>query len=816
MAMLKKNRYYLFLLTILLAGCATLVTNYEELYGPSAPRDRVMSAEKIAAAGHVSFDKQIQPILNNRCVVCHSCNDAPCQLDLTSYDGLDRGANPIPVYNGARFTTNKPTRIGIDAETTAAWREKDFFPVLNERADARAAHLNNALLYRVLLQKRGDAFPTTGRLPATYAVGTELETDKDSLIQPNTCPTIERYDQLAHKHPQWGMPFGFPGLSDEEFKTIETWLAQGSPVEPAAALPPAVQPEIAKWEKFFNGESNKQRLMARYVYEHLFSGHLYFEKFGPGMNFVLVRSRTAPGQPIDLIASVRPYDDPGVSRFYYRLQHYDRTIVDKTHLSYVLNDKRLTRLKQLFLDPDYAVPELPGYDPKLSANPFKTFVAIPPRNRYQFMLDDAQFIVGGFAKGSVCRGSIALSVIDDHFWVLFTDPDGDPVNHDADFMARVSDDLRIPSEREENIGLLKAWNAYYDYANRYFRAKVDYVQSVYPKGQGYGLKQIWDGDKHNRNAALTVYRHYDSASIMQGFVGEIPKTGWVLDYPLLERIHYLLVAGFNIYGTAGHQLATRTYMDFLRMESEINFLMFVPFEQRLPLYRQWYRDTGQPEKLEKLIAENVKKHGARPPAIQYETADGKKEFFVKAYQHLGGARSALDTINWCREFPAQCAVLKQDPRTAAVEKAFRRLSDTKGEITDVFTNVTFVRVKVDGSVKNDLVYTLVRNKSYRNTTALVPTEKARIKSEDTVDVVKGFVGAYPNFFLELRFEDLQAFVDQYRAIINMQGYDALIDKYGIRRSNPKFWQSADWFQAKHQHDNPVTAGVFDLSRYQNR
>ena len=816
MAMLKKNLKYLILLTALLASCATLVTNYEELYGPSTPKDRVKSPDQIAAAGLVSFDKQVQPILNNRCVVCHSCNDAPCQLDLTAYDGLDRGANHIPVYNGARFTTNKPTRIGIDAESTAAWRAKDFFPVLNERADTRAAHLNNALLYRVLLQKRADAFPAAGRLPATYAVGTELETDKDSLIQPNTCPTIERYDQLAHKHPQWGMPFGFPGLSDDEFKTIETWLAQGSPVEPAAALPPAVQPEIAKWEKFFNGESNKQRLMARYVYEHLFSGHLYFEKFGPGMNFVLVRSRTAPGQPIDLIASVRPYDDPGVSRVYYRLQRYDRTIVDKTHLSYVLNDKRLARLKQLFLDPDYAVPSLPGYDPKLSANPFKTFVAIPPRSRYQFMLDDAQFIVGGFAKGSVCRGSIALSVIDDHFWVLFTDPDGDPVNHDADFMARVSDDLRIPSEREENIGLLKAWNAYYDYANRYFRAKVDYVQSVYPKGQGYGLKQIWDGDKHNRNAALTVYRHYDSASIMQGFVGEIPKTGWVLDYPLLERIHYLLVAGFNIYGTAGHQLATRTYMDFLRMESEINFLMFVPFEQRLPLYRQWYRDTGQPEKLEKLIAENVKKHGARPPAIQYETADGKKEFFVKAYQHLGGARSALDTINWCREFPAQCAVLKQDPRTAAVEKAFRRLSDTKGEITDVFTNVTFVRVKVDGSVKNDLVYTLVRNKSYRNTTALVPTEKARIKSEDTVDVVKGFVGAYPNFFLELRFEDLQAFVDQYRAIENMQGYDALIDKYGIRRSNPNFWQSADWFQAKHRHDNPITSGVFDLSRYQNR
>ena len=182
---LKKNRVYLFLLTALLAGCATLVSHYESLYGPSAPRDRVLSAEQIAAAGHVSFDKQVQPILNRRCVVCHSCNDAPCQLDLTSYEGLDRGANPAPVYNGARLFTDKPTRIGIDAGSTAGWRALDFHPVLNERADTRVAHLDNALLYKALLLKRGDTFPAAGRLPAAYAVGSELETGTDSLVQPH-------------------------------------------------------------------------------------------------------------------------------------------------------------------------------------------------------------------------------------------------------------------------------------------------------------------------------------------------------------------------------------------------------------------------------------------------------------------------------------------------------------------------------------------------------------------------------------------------------------------------------------------------------
>jgi hypothetical protein len=154
--------------------------------------------------------------------------------------------------------------------------------VLNERAATRAANLDNALLYKALLLKRGDAFPTAGRLPQVYAIGSELQTEADTLAQPNTCPTVEYYDRFARQHPQWGMPFGFPALSEGEFKTIETWLAQGSPVEPAPALPLTVQREIAKWEQFFNGESSKQRLMARYVYEHLFLGHLYFDQVDRG------------------------------------------------------------------------------------------------------------------------------------------------------------------------------------------------------------------------------------------------------------------------------------------------------------------------------------------------------------------------------------------------------------------------------------------------------------------------------------------------------------------------------------------------------
>jgi len=53
---------------------------------------------------------------------------------------------------------------------------------------------------------------------------------------------------------------------------------------------------------------------------------------------------------------------------------------------------------------------------------------------------------------------------------------------------------------------------------------------------GARLDMIWDGDGANPNAALTVMRHFDSATVVQGLVGEPPKTAWLVDYSLLERI----------------------------------------------------------------------------------------------------------------------------------------------------------------------------------------------------------------------------------------------------------------------------------------
>ena len=803
------------IVSILITACTTSSVRYEELYGPTAPQERTASLAEIKkqyGGSFVSYSKEVQPIFNQRCVVCHACYDAPCQLKFSSFEGLDRGATTLPVYNGRRFIAQEPTRLGIDATTTAQWREKGFYPVLNERNQNAQNNLDNSLLYKMLTLKRKSSFPTEGRLPKAYDVGTELHGDQ-SYVHKQQCTMVENFSKLEKKHPEWGMPFAFPALSYGEFKTIETWLKQGGLVEPKVEISNQQKSEVKKWEAFFNGSENKQRLMSRYLYEHLFLGHLYFDTLADREYYELVRSRTPPGEPIDIIASVWPYDDPGVEQVYYRLKHYNRTIVSKTHLPYTLNDKKMARMKALFLDADYTVEKLPGYEVKTSANPFKAFAAIPSKNRYKFMLDDAHFFINGFIKGPVCRGSIALSVIDDHFWVAFFDPDNSDISSDSDFLAQVSGDLRMPSEEENSAAVLAMWMTYSRSQNKYMKEKVAYLTEKYPGKYSFGIDQVWDGDKVNKNAALTVYRHYGSATVLKGFVGEVPKTGWIIDYPILERIHYLLVAGFDVYGTLPHQLSARLYMDFLRVESELYFLQFLPADKRVGIYEHWYRGTKRAQKYVK----NVAKYNAqRETAIKYESEDVKTEFFIKLHRHLKDAQKDIDYINLCSEHAAKCEAAGIGKDATYIQKSLKRISAIGGEATNIFPNVSMLRIVVDGTVENDLVYTILRNKAYLNNTSLIPSEKMRIHSEDSINIVEGFVGAYPNFFLQINRDELDQFIELYESVDGFAKYNVLIEKFGIRRTNPNFWETSDWFHKKYQHDYPDDAGILDLSRYQNR
>ncbi len=375
------------------------------------------------------------------------------------------------------------------------------------------------------------------------------------------------------------MPYGLPGLDEREFATIQRWLAAGAPYEGDLPLSPTVQDQVRLWEAFLNGDSNKERLMSRYLYEHLYLGTLYFEADAQRRPLRLIRSAVAPGKPAVPIATRRPYDDPGVARVYYRLVPERETIVAKTHMPYELGAARMAKYRGWFLDPAYTVTALPSYDVDISSNPFAAFHDLPLDGRYRFMLDEAEYFVMNFIKGPVCRGQIALDVIEDRFWVFFVDPDAGDDAMVAELLARERSNLRLPAEWGSTSLALIPWLEFSKLEANYLRAKSEWLErnAVARKDD---LSMIWSGDGRNPNAALTVFRHFDSATVVKGLVGDPPKTAWVIGYPLFERIYYLLVAGYDVYGNAGHQLNSRLYMDFLRMEGEFNFLVLLPEKAR--------------------------------------------------------------------------------------------------------------------------------------------------------------------------------------------------------------------------------------------
>jgi hypothetical protein len=729
-----------------------------------------------------TYATSIQPIFDRRCVPCHACYDSPCQLTLQSFDGLDRAANKAVVYFPERAIAAVTTRMFQDAQTTAEWQSKkfDFFPVV-DRVDS--ADLSRSILWRFVDQRANDP------------LGAGFDVEKNTV-----CPrSLLETDIELHEYPERGMPFGFPPLTVAESQAIAAWLRAGAG-GPARASDegPVEGAEIEKWEDFLNGRDPRTPLVSAYLYEHLAYAHLRFDA-APGGWFRLVRSRTPKGSPVDEIPTRRPYDDPGSATFFYRFRRIRETLVEKTHIPYQLNDAKLARFRQLFFDGSWSAPLGPSpYARKLAANPFVAFAPIPARARYQFLLDDAHYHVEAFIHGPVCRGEAALDVIDEHFLIFFLAPETDPSVTDAAYLLRVAKDLELPAEDSDSVAALSPG----------FEAKeIEYLGEEAPRVKARTLADVWHGDDKNPDAVLTVFRHYDNAFVLRGAVGGMPKTAWVVDYPIFERMYYDLVAGFDVYGNVAHQLGTRIYMNLLRIESEGQFLRLLPGTERVRVHEEWYR--GRVAQALTIIHANA--YAGPEPAVAYaDPAHAKEELVTRLLtKELPAAVvGPREPIQWA-DLP-----LSGDPLRARFEAAMRGLVHKPAPYVAVFPDTVLLRVKTDAGV--DLVYTVARNRSHASVEFIFAEGVELEPAEDTLQIVSGIATSRPNFFLSVDESRLDGFVADWKALAPGNGsWSAFAGKYGARRSDPAFWSAFDFFAETFPALDPIGAAVLDLSRYTN-
>ncbi len=742
---------------------------------------------------------EVQPALAERCAVCHACTNGPCQLNMTSFAALERGVSSKNPYKFGLFDSF-PTRVS-DNRTLQAWRDLGFRSVLPQGGDPK-----KSIFYRALeLGERNVASTDPNAGPIRTSVARALAQAHNEGKY--SCPVNDvSWWWFSLRNPQGGMPWGLPSDEDNH-EVLERWVLDGAPGPSAEALASIQQPQVTpmtqvepvtiieSWETFLGGDDLRSQLVARYIYEHAYSANIHFDE-NPGEFYRIVRSRTAAPAPIELIYSDMPQDDPGPGRVYYRLEKIDRVIEGKVHVPWELGLDDLEHLRELFLSGDWNVGSLPGY---ASRNPFEYFAAIPAQARSRFMLENSRMLYAQFARGPICLIQEASFAVDEHFWILFLDPDSDP------------------TVLEPKLGL-DTWDVFFDkdgsltaslpligdkYGELLYRQAFEDTLRRH-KPEGLGVQDVWTGDGKYPDAWLTVHRNQYSVDVHNTLDRPItgtPRSVWLISYANFERMFYNAVTQYKFWGSAFHQNTSFSWQIWTRTEAEDLWASLLPDQS----YRQMLRDrfTSYAGKVYYKLFDDYAQ--GRPSASPELTTDDAvaRELYRRMESVLGPA----DRLNhWpSNQLPSYIDDSIDD--VEEFEAGLRTLTNREAPFARYVPNVVHLRLG------GQHLYSLVVVRGFKDS-KIISTEKAdRAPEHDSLRAVPGMVAYEAHMFVDLAFDDASAFLNELQAVDDLPAWNGFSDRYKIGRNSPTFWPFVDWLHDWMEANTPVRAALLELRVY---
>lgn len=181
--------------------------------------------------------------------------------------------------------------------------------------------------------------------------------------------------------------------------------------------------------------------------------------------------------------------------------------------------------------------------------------------------------------------------------------------------------------------------------------------------------------------------------------------------------------------------------------------------------------------------------------------------------HLGSEIAGATTLDPDPMAPLPTA--PEDPRDrAGLEAALASLASLRldrGKISDDFPDVTWMTIDGDGG---PLEYTILANRIYKSNSRALGDALPGLSRQpelDSIGVVRGHIGSYPQLFIELPLSD----VGQAIKIATESRAKRLEfrKRYEIRRNSDRFWSILDREHSRLLMNNPIDAGIIDTSRY---
>ena len=753
--------------------------------------------------------------------------------------------------------------LASDQDWINAWQvnrtgEQKFHPVAPNILQT-GAQTSESLFYQFLLQGNENNKTNFDRTKVR-----KLEQERYNLGKTQCVANSNEYSIWKNEHPEGGMPFGCPGLKRAseggyaagEFDIIENWLKKGAPGPNPQALAAHAMPKdpvtISKWESYLNNPSIKQKLVSRYLYEHLFRARIAFDTV-PGEFYEIVRASNAPGQfPVAEIVTEVPNDAPGNnpnSVFYYRLRKMTDLITIKDHLVWEANDRILDRIQYLFNNeqPQWTAATLPDYS---SRNPFLYFEQIPASIRYKFLMDNSKFILENLVRSPVCTGSYATFAMDDNFWVWFLKPDADATAQDSGPAAfstadwdTVNDGYRV------NTDFIRGEYSLIKHNEEYLTITEKKTRQIRPNG--FRVDDVWDGSclfdtktcapGKNRNAWLTALRHETNGSVIFGGEGGAPMSMFLYNFSNFERNFYSLSLNFKEWGGTNHKLLS--WRDFMhsRIEAQDRFLSFLPEQQRTDVRRDWSsgmlgevgvaiypdRSLGKEQGWKEVrksflrllptsyFEENILA-GVRsgdPVFASINAPDARSTFlssldiFVQQrFQDYVGGPSAINSLQKTNNIPQKASTREE------LEAIMNSVTIRYGFFNSRLPSVSYVRIMPQG-----WIYSIIANRRYGARNFLTDTLWARKgqTDRDYATIYRGIVGDYPNIFFDIPLEKANEFFNGLLTIQTDTDWLALRSRFMVPKNSDAFWQTVDWYHNWIAQNMPVTGGIFDLREYDN-
>ena len=118
----------------------------------------------------------------------------------------------------------------------------------------------------------------------------------------------------------------------------------------------------------------------------------------------------------------------------------------------------------------------------------------------------------------------------------------------------------------------------------------------------------------------------------------------------------------------------------------------------------------------------------------------------------------------------------------------------------------------DGEIEQ--VVSMIITKAHSNVSFIFGEDDRRIPEEDTMILVNGILGSYPNFIFWVERNKLRNFADETKKITDQASMAQWVGVYGIRRTDRRIWVVLDKL---HQYRWRMSGdeSLLDVSRYDN-